>query len=134
MLELCAQNGRTHPREAEVRSKTKALLSQLDIKPALVHGDLWTGNTGYTAEGEGVIFDPATYYGHSEVDLAMSELFGSLEGNFYSGYHEVIPKAAGYEQRRIVYNMYHMLNHFVLFGGGYWSSAASMMDKVLRMS
>ena len=76
----------------------------------------------------------ATYYGHSEVDIAMTQLFGSLDGEFYNGYYAELPQQPGYEQRKIIYNTYHMLNHYVLFGGGYWNSATSMMDKVLRMT
>ena len=84
-------------------------------QPSLVHGDLWSGNFGFTAEGP-VVFDPAVYYGDREVDLAMTELFGGFPPAFYSAYG---PMPAGYETRKHLYNLYHLLNHLNLFGGRY---------------
>mmetsp|Transcript_10260 Transcript_10260/g.14556 ORF Transcript_10260/g.14556 Transcript_10260/m.14556 type:complete len:329 (+) Transcript_10260:25-1011(+) len=133
MLKLCEKNGAKYQYANQIRAKVKGILEGLDVKPSLVHGDLWSGNAGFTVKGEGVVFDPATYYGHSEVDIAMTELFGCQSPGFYTGYHEVIPEAPGYSQRKLIYNTYHILNHYVLFGGGYWSSAVSMMDKILKM-
>ena len=87
-------------------------------KPSLLHGDLWSGNAGFTADGP-VIFDPAVYYGDREADLAMTELFGGFPSGFYSSYLKEYPLDAGYEQRKHLYNLYHLLNHLNLFGGGY---------------
>ena len=84
-------------------------------QPSLVHGDLWRGNVGFTAHGP-VVFDPAVYHGDREVDLAMTELFGGFPPAFYSAYG---PLPAGYERRKHLYNLYHLLNHLNLFGGGY---------------
>jgi protein-ribulosamine 3-kinase len=86
--------------------------------PSLLHGDLWRGNAGFTAQGP-VVFDPAVYYGDREADLAMSELFGGFPQDFYQAYNEVFPLPAGYEKRKHLYNLYHLLNHLNLFGGGY---------------
>ena len=86
--------------------------------PSLLHGDLWHGNVGFTAEGP-VIFDPAVYYGDREADLAMTELFGGFPGEFYRSYNELLPLDAGYQVRKHLYNLYHLLNHLNLFGSGY---------------
>ncbi|MBY5991544.1 fructosamine kinase family protein [Ferrimonas balearica] len=85
---------------------------------SLLHGDLWRGNLGF-CDGEGVLFDPASYYGDRETDLAMSELFSRFPGDFYKGYDAEWPLDAGYAQRRPIYQLYHLLNHLNLFGGSY---------------
>ena len=108
------------------------LLAGHKPQPSLVHGDLWGGNASVTVDGEPVIFDPATYWGDREVDLAMTELFGSFSGAFYQGYNEVWPLDKGYEKRKVLYNLYHVLNHFNLFGGGYASQANSMINRLLK--
>jgi len=87
-------------------------------KPSLLHGDLWAGNAGFIKEGP-VLFDPAVYYGDREADLAMTELFGGFPREFYEAYDEAWPLDDGYEQRKPMYNLYHLLNHLNLFGGGY---------------
>jgi len=86
--------------------------------PSLLHGDLWSGNAGFIAEGA-VIFDPAVYYGDRETDLAMTELFGGFPQAFYRAYHEAFPLDPGYQKRKHLYNLYHLLNHLNIFGGGY---------------
>jgi len=98
--------------------------------PSLLHGDLWGGNYAY-AGGEPVLFDPAVYYGDRETDLAMTELFGGFPGDFYAAYREAWPLEPGYGLRRDLYNLYHVLNHYNLFGGGYGSQAAGMLDRLL---
>ena len=98
--------------------------------PSLLHGDLWAGNYGY-ADGEPVIFDPAVYYGDREADLAMTELFGGFPADFYAAYRESWPLNAGYPVRKTLYNLYHVLNHFNLFGGGYLPQAERMTDALL---
>lgn len=87
-------------------------------QPSLLHGDLWSGNAGFVAQGP-VIFDPAVYYGDRETDLAMTELFGGFPAEFYRAYDEAFPLAQGYEERKHLYNLYHLLNHLNIFGGGY---------------
>jgi fructosamine-3-kinase len=100
--------------------------------PSLVHGDLWSGNAGFSTAGEPVIFDPAVYWGDREVDIAMTELFGGFPSSFYEGYKAVWPLEPGYEKRKVLYNLYHILNHFNLFGGGYRAQAEQMMAQILR--
>jgi fructosamine-3-kinase len=98
--------------------------------PSLLHGDLWGGNFGYV-DGEPVVFDPAVYHGDREADLAMTELFGGFSGDFYAAYREAWPLEAGYRVRRDLYNLYHVLNHYNLFGGGYLDEAERMTAALL---
>jgi protein-ribulosamine 3-kinase len=98
---------------------------------SLLHGDLWSGNQGADAEGNPVIYDPACYYGDHETDLAMMELFGSPGKRFFEVYKEFFPIDPGYNQRRELYNLYHILNHANLFGGSYFSQAERMINKLL---
>ena len=100
-------------------------------QPSLLHGDLWSGNVGYTYDREPVIFDPAVYYGDREADLAMTELFGGFPAEFYAAYREAWPLDAGYTIRKTLYNLYHILNHANLFGGGYARQAEGMMARLL---
>jgi fructosamine-3-kinase len=99
-----------------------------DYQPssAMVHGDLWGGNAAFS-NGEPVIFDPALYFGDREVDLAMTELFGGFPAQFYRAYQADYPLDAGYQQRKTLYNLYHILNHYNLFGGSYGSQANRMI-------
>ena len=107
--------------------------SFIDHKPAasLLHGDLWSGNLSYDNVGRPVIFDPAVYYGDHETDLAMTELFGGFHASFYSAYREVKPIDSGYSVRKRLYNLYHILNHMNLFGGGYEGQAVSIAQGLL---
>jgi fructosamine-3-kinase len=93
------------------------LLENHKPQPSLLHGDLWSGNVGFTPGP--VVFDPAVYYGDREADLAMTELFGGFPREFYAAYNEAFPLDAGYEKRKHLYNLYHLLNHLNIFGGGY---------------
>jgi fructosamine-3-kinase len=99
--------------------------------PALLHGDLWGGNWGTLAGGEPVVFDPAVYYGDREADVAMTELFGGFPAAFYVAYRAAWPLDAGYEVRRDIYNLYHVLNHLNLFGGAYRRQALALLDRLL---
>jgi len=100
-------------------------------RASLLHGDLWGGNAGYLAGGEPIVFDPAVYYGDPEADLAMTELFGGFAPAFYRAYREIVPPEPGYELRKDLYNLYHVLNHANLFGGGYAAQAEAMMRRLL---
>lgn len=131
-FQLANRRGGHFPRQDEVLSALPELLSGHDPAPALVHGDLWSGNASVTKEGKPVILDPATYYGDREVDIAMSELFGRFPAAFYQGYNAAYPLKEGYDQRKTLYNLYHIINHFNLFGGSYGSQANRMIDQLLR--
>lgn len=130
-FELAKRRGSHFPQAEQLLSAIPKLLSGHQAQPSLVHGDLWGGNAGFTEEGEPVIFDPATYYGDREVDIAMTELFGGFPAAFYRAYNEVFPLNKGYEKRKILYNLYHIINHFNLFGSGYVGQANSMISRIL---
>lgn len=98
--------------------------------PSLLHGDLWSGNTGALPDGTPVVFDPAVHRGDREADLAMSELFGGFPESFYAAYRLAWPLDPGYETRKTLYNLYHVLNHFNMFSGGYLGQARRMIQKL----
>jgi fructosamine-3-kinase len=100
-------------------------------QPSLLHGDLWGGNWAADAAGAPVIFDPATYYGDREADLAMTHLFGGFGREFYAAYEAEWPLDPGASARRDLYNLYHVLNHLNLFGGGYRAQAERMIERLL---
>lgn len=106
-----------------------------DYQPqaSLLHGDLWGGNAAFDSRGRPVIFDPASYYGDREADLAMTELFGGFDADFYAAYDQSWPLDEGYKIRKLLYNQYHILNHFNLFGGSYGAQAARMTEQLLAL-
>jgi protein-ribulosamine 3-kinase len=111
--------------------KLAAFFKGYDPAPSLLHGDLWSGNAAMAAGGEPVIYDPAVYYGDREADLAMTELFGGFPPAFYDAYRSEYPVDPGYDTRRHLYNLYHVLNHLNLFGGGYRAQAERMIGQLL---
>jgi len=109
-----------------------SILGSRDPEPSLLHGDLWSGNAAMLVSGEAVIFDPAVYVGDREADIAMTTLFGGFDAAFYEAYCDAWPLEAGYDVRRDVYNLYHVLNHLNLFGSGYLAQAARMLARLLE--
>ncbi len=95
--------------------------------PALLHGDLWGGNYLITSTGYAAIFDPAIYFGHREMDIGMTKLFGGFDARFYRAYDEVYPLAKGWEKRLAVTQLYPLLVHAVLFGGHYVSKTKEII-------
>ncbi len=95
------------------------LLAHSNEPPALLHGDLWSGNFICNNRGEAVLIDPAVYYGHREADLAMTKVFGGFSADFYKAYQDEYPLQAGWEFREDVYKLYHLMNHLNIFGRGY---------------
>lgn len=96
---------------------------------ALLHGDLWAGNIHSDSAGAPVLIDPATYYGWPEADIAMTLLFGGFSDTFYESYRAVHPMEAGWRERAAIYNVYHLLNHYNLFGGAYGSQAMAVVNR-----
>ncbi len=117
----------------KVKEKIKSEL--LNHKPinVLVHGDLWSGNTGMEKNGKGVIFDPASWWADNEVDIAMTKLFGGFRKEFYEEYNKIFPIKNGFEKRIIIYNFYHILNHANMFGGGYLNQVQDYIKAILNM-
>jgi protein-ribulosamine 3-kinase len=99
--------------------------------PSVLHGDLWSGNWDADRWGNPVIYDPAVYFGDRETDLAMTELFGGPGQRFYDAYHATWPIDPGYGVRKDLYNLYHLLNHFNLFGGGYGGQSERLAGRLL---
>lgn len=128
---LANRRGGHFPQQQALIAAVPELLAH-QPQPSIVHGDLWGGNAACATTGEPVIFDPATYVGDREVDLAMTELFGGFPAAFYRGYNAVFPLDSGYKQRKTIYNLYHILNHFNLFGGSYAAQANRMISQILN--
>jgi protein-ribulosamine 3-kinase len=104
----------------------------LKIFPSLIHGDLWSGNMAVDEAGNPVIFDPAVYYGHHEAELGIMAIFGGFSEEFYSAYHEKIPKERGFGERHELYKLYHYLNHLNIFGSSYFPVCFSIMKSLLK--
>ncbi len=135
-LQLALKNGM----DKTLAAKGEAVIERcgglfIDYRPAasLLHGDLWSGNAAQTGDGTPVIFDPACYYGDRETDIAMAELFGGFPTSFQAGYRAAWPLDPGYETRKPLYNLYHILNHFNLFGGAYRGQAQRMIEGLLKV-
>lgn len=133
-LETAAQNGfggELQRLGERLLADMPVLFAHHQVSASMLHGDLWSGNYGALRDGTPVIFDPALYYGDREADLAMTTLFGGFGSQFYAAYNESWPLDDGYEVRKTFYNIYHIINHLNLFGGGYHAQAISMIDRVL---
>ncbi len=133
-LDLAAERGCSaalRERGQHLLESLPAFFSDYHPAPSLLHGDLWGGNWGADDEGRPVIFDPAVYYGDRETDLAMTELFGGFSDRFYQSYRDCWDIDPGYASRKVLYQLYHVLNHFNLFGGGYGRQAEGMVEGLL---
>jgi protein-ribulosamine 3-kinase len=116
---------------ARLLESVGALLAGHRPQASLLHGDLWAGNWLASVQDEPVVFDPAVYYGDREADLAMTHLFGGFGRAFYEAYETEAPLPAGHAVRAELYNLYHLLNHANLFGGGYARQARASIDRLL---
>ncbi len=133
-LRLAARNGcggKVQELGQELLERLPQFFSGYRPRPSLLHGDLWGGNHAYLEDGTPTIFDPAPYYGDREADIAMTELFGGFDADFHAAYRAHYPLDAGHATRRALYNLYHILNHVNLFGGGYARQAEGMMRMLL---
>tara|TARA_S200000501_G_scaffold287098_1_gene271621 strand:- start:259 stop:1137 length:879 start_codon:yes stop_codon:yes gene_type:complete len=121
----------------DIKNKIKSKIASelIEHKPlnSLVHGDLWSGNIGVNRENKGVIFDPASWWADSEVDIAMTRLFGNFRSEFYENYHKLIPIKKGFKKRAIIYNFYHILNHANMFKGSYFKQVENCIKNLLSM-
>lgn len=128
-LKLALNGNRLAKQEVPPAAKMMEKLQQFlpAIKPSLLHGDLWGGNYLISAEGIPYLIDPAVYYGHQEVDLAMTRLFGEFDAAFYLAYDESIPPDAGWQERTGLYQLYYLLVHLNLFGKSYYHSVQKLL-------
>ena len=127
-------HGRDLQRQGErILERVPAMFLEHRPRPSLLHGDLWHGNIAALADGSPTVYDPACYFGDREADLAMSELFGGLPTAFFVAYRRAAPLTAEYESRKLLYNLYHMLNHLNLFGGSYLSQVNRMVVQLSRL-
>lgn len=136
-LRVQLELARRHGAPASLLTAGHRLLDRVDDyfaghepQPSLLHGDLWGGNKGALIDGTPVLFDPAVYYGDRETDIAMTCLFGGFSQGFYAAYEAEWPLPTGAVERRDLYNLYHVLNHFNLFGGGYRAQAEQMIARL----
>lgn len=116
---------------SQLQIKIPSFFKGLNIKPSLLHGDLWSGNAGETNE-DPVIYDPAAFYGHHEYDLAIANMFGGFDNEFYKAYHNLIPKEEGFEKRHELYKLFHHLNHWNHFGSAYRDSSLQIMRNLIK--
>ena len=130
-FDLANRKGQTFASVEELLENLEFFFTEYSPYPSLLHGDLWGGNTSCDRNGKPFIFDPASYYGDRETDLAFTFMFGGFSSSFYESYQKILPLSSGFEIRKILYNLYHELNHFNLFGGGYASSAQSSINKLI---
>jgi fructosamine-3-kinase len=133
-LELARKNGHGGAlvqRGARLLELMGAFFASHRPVPSLLHGDLWGGNWSVDSSGQPVLFDPAVYFGDREADIAMTRLFGGFGNAFYTAYHATWPLDQAAGTRRALYNLYHVLNHLNLFGGGYGEQARTMIDRLL---
>ena len=122
--------------DTTLAKKFDSLFGRLNVllseeTPSLVHGDLWGGNILITSKGQPCLIDPAIYFGSREMDLAMTQLFGGLDKSFFSDYENVFPLEPGYRERFDLYNLYPLLVHVNLFGGGYVRQVQSVLQTFL---
>ena len=132
-MNLCESKGLTISGKEKLLENLDAFFRNYEPHPSLLHGDLWGGNVGFDEDGCPVLFDPGCYYGDREADLAFTEMFGGFSGEFYKSYNEVYPVDEGYAHRKRLYNLYHELNHYYLFGGGYGNQAKETVRFLLSL-
>lgn len=117
--------------EAEIPSRRamKKTMNEIvsDAEPGLLHGDLWSGNYLISTEGVPYLIDPAVYFGHNEIDIAMSRLFGGFQHSFYQAYEKVLPSHGAVDDRIKVYQLYYLLVHLNLFGGSYYTGVKAIL-------
>ena len=110
-----------------LEGRIEEILEGSEEKPTLLHGDLWSGNFICSLNNKAVFLDPAVYYGHREIDLAMSTLFGGFSLEFYNAYQDIFPLETGFNNRKDIYNLYPLLIHLNLFGNSYFKSIKSII-------
>ncbi len=132
-IELAYKNTLISQNEYRQLLKIESILPNLldgNIKPALLHGDLWSGNV-LSGKNHPYFIDSASYYGHREVDLALTFMFGGFSNDFYNSYNKTYPLDRGFDNRKPLYILYHALNHLNIFGQGYHANVMSCVNQLL---
>lgn len=124
---LAARGGSRFDGTEELLARLGELFAGYQPRPSLLHGDLWSGNVGSLADGSSVVFDPACYFGDREAEFGIVVMFGGFTADFFRGYNRVWPLDAGFKRRLPLYELYHTLNHFNLFGAGYADRCQQLM-------
>ncbi len=128
-LEIAFNQGLLSRKDIPSTEKMLTVIEDLcgEVRPSLLHGDLWGGNYLISQDGVPYLIDPAVYEGHGEVDIAMSKLFGGFGSHFYSAYEEIIPFSDYTYDRIKIYQLYYLLVHLNLFGVSYYSSVKAIL-------
>jgi fructosamine-3-kinase len=131
LVEKARNRNLLSPEEISLAEKLCEKIDQVipEEKPALLHGDLWKGNFIVQENGTAAVFDPAVYYGHREMDLAMAQLFGGFENQFFEAYHASFPLQPGWMNRMEIFQLYPLMAHLLLFGGPYHAQVVSILKK-----
>ncbi|MCJ8277382.1 MAG: fructosamine kinase family protein [Bdellovibrionales bacterium] len=124
---MLAQDEKDKLKEAIIQK-----LNSYNAYPTVLHGDLWNGNIHCAENQKAFLIDPASYYGDREADIAMTECFGGFSEQFYDVYNEILPLDKGYQERKHIYNLYHMLNHYYLFGSSYKQTCDNIIQLILQ--
>jgi len=128
-LELAARRGARFEHADQVLDRLEEFFDGYEPQPSLLHGDLWSGNVGYHEDGSPVIFDPACYFGDREAEFGIMVMFGGFDDSFHRGYNSVWPLADGFARRLPLYELYHTLNHFNLFGDAYAGACRQLIER-----
>ncbi len=130
-LRLARQRGKADGHLCKRFEKLYKLFGEIfpTEQPALLHGDLWSGNLINDIKGDPCLIDPAVYYGHREAEVAFTQLFGGFDNRFYEAYHACFPIQPGFDERSDIYNLYPLLVHVNLFGGSYLTAVKQILDR-----
>lgn len=133
-ITLAKKNGLSELEDIQesLKALNFVLFEHHTVAPSLVHGDLWSGNVGFSSSNTPVIYDPACYFGDREVDIALTKLFGGFSESFYRAYESAWPLAEDTDRRVEFYNLYHLLNHFNIFGGSYRDRCHALASKLIQ--
>jgi protein-ribulosamine 3-kinase len=131
-LRLAEKNGGTFSGADELSESLDTFFEDHEPQPSLLHGDLWSGNISFAKNGEPVIYDPACYFGDREAEFGIINMFGGFTDEFYQGYNSVWPFDVGFENRLPLYELYHTLNHFNIFGPSYGASCQRLIDQLVK--
>tara|TARA_Y100001968_G_scaffold21904_1_gene17311 strand:- start:383 stop:1267 length:885 start_codon:yes stop_codon:yes gene_type:complete len=129
-LDLAFKNGLIEFDDGTIFPTLINFLNRHKPYPSLVHGDLWSGNSSVARDKKGILYDPASYWADREVDIAMTQLFGGFSKEFYDGYNSIWALNNTFNDRKDIYNLYHVLNHANLFGGSYITQSINLLRQI----